>query len=611
MADEIVGKRILCEGFRGEIKYVGLVPPTSGEWYGVEWDDHSRGKHDGTHEGVKYFKSRHPMGGSFVRPKKVDFGISIFEALKQRYGQGGDSINEEDMYVMSGNNRWKAVEMVGAHSIQQKQSDYKTLREVSLRGLTVNGPDKENDFYKVAPNISELDLSKTLLSSWVDVAAITRNLEHLQILNLSENFLRLPSEPEQLLPSFSTVTVLFLNKMELGFEEVEVIVGMMPSLKELHVCHNCLKNLSNGRPWCLGRNQLHECPIHCGSQRMMMRTIMICTELYRGLNCLILNDNGIESIELGNKVQDGQADKLLFPVLQSLSLSRNKISQIQSINELNHLPKLSELRFKGNLLFRGETTFDSRQELLARVPSLASLNGSLMSFHGETSGGIMKVLVVFLLLHVREPKTVLDSGFHAVDSGIQVSLKERETAERAYLKKYAKCWINAGGNTADGQASSLNPAFVELHPRYEELIKVHGVPIEAERSQSSSKTLKDSLICILDDVLIQILLNIKETSLMHIQINCIFFSILNNTCTAVTITCLDAPDKKSVTKKLPGTMTIGKLKGLLYRLFKVDSSDQRLSSVDNKLGREVELDDDLRQLTFYSVQSGDTIYLRW
>jgi len=58
-------------------------------------------------------------------------------------------------------------------------------------------------------------------------------------------------------------------------------------------------------------------------------------------------------------------------------------------------------------------------------------------------------------------------------------------------------------------------------------------------------------------------------------------------------------------------MTIGKLKGLFNRLFKVDSSDQRLSSVDSKLGREVELDDDLRQLTFYSVQSGDTIYLRW
>ena len=94
------------------------------------------------------------------------------------------------------------------------------------------------------------------------------------------------------------------------------------------------------------------------------------------LSCLILNDNGIESIELGNKVQgsfqfytclyllhfllllfesdsktsfvpinlpfnttfnvinvifclDGQAGKFLFPVLQSLSLSRNKISQVR------------------------------------------------------------------------------------------------------------------------------------------------------------------------------------------------------------------------------------------------------------------------------------------
>ena len=29
-----------------------------GEWYGIEWDDPDRGKHDGTHEGVKYFECR-------------------------------------------------------------------------------------------------------------------------------------------------------------------------------------------------------------------------------------------------------------------------------------------------------------------------------------------------------------------------------------------------------------------------------------------------------------------------------------------------------------------------------------------------------------------------
>ena len=30
-----------------------------GEWYGVEWDEHSRGKHNGTREGMKYFESRY------------------------------------------------------------------------------------------------------------------------------------------------------------------------------------------------------------------------------------------------------------------------------------------------------------------------------------------------------------------------------------------------------------------------------------------------------------------------------------------------------------------------------------------------------------------------
>ena len=32
-----------------------------GEWYGIEWDDPDRGKHDGTHEGVKYFECRYTV----------------------------------------------------------------------------------------------------------------------------------------------------------------------------------------------------------------------------------------------------------------------------------------------------------------------------------------------------------------------------------------------------------------------------------------------------------------------------------------------------------------------------------------------------------------------
>ena len=46
--------------YLGTIQYSGPVPPTKGEWYGVEWDDATRGKHDGVHDatGVRYFSCR-------------------------------------------------------------------------------------------------------------------------------------------------------------------------------------------------------------------------------------------------------------------------------------------------------------------------------------------------------------------------------------------------------------------------------------------------------------------------------------------------------------------------------------------------------------------------
>lgn len=56
-----VGCRVASEGYYGTIKYEGEVPPTKGTWYGVDWDDHTRGKHDGSHKGTRYFTARYVM----------------------------------------------------------------------------------------------------------------------------------------------------------------------------------------------------------------------------------------------------------------------------------------------------------------------------------------------------------------------------------------------------------------------------------------------------------------------------------------------------------------------------------------------------------------------
>lgn len=80
-----VGRRVSCGGERATVRYVGPVPPTAGElmaevkghlqasvqlsvavppgvWLGLEWDEPSRGKHDGSHDGVQYFSCRYQPG---------------------------------------------------------------------------------------------------------------------------------------------------------------------------------------------------------------------------------------------------------------------------------------------------------------------------------------------------------------------------------------------------------------------------------------------------------------------------------------------------------------------------------------------------------------------
>ena len=81
----MVGDRIrdLSDNERATVLYVGLVPPTSGEWLGVNWDSNERGKHDGCNpkDGKRYFTASGSKSGSFVRPRKV---INNWSAQKDK-----------------------------------------------------------------------------------------------------------------------------------------------------------------------------------------------------------------------------------------------------------------------------------------------------------------------------------------------------------------------------------------------------------------------------------------------------------------------------------------------------------------------------------------------
>ena len=86
--EEVLGVRVEVGRDKATIRWKGVVGE-SGEWLGVEWDNPERGKHDGTHRGVRYFS---PVGNadccSFIRREKVtQWRIPLEEAVKEKYGK--------------------------------------------------------------------------------------------------------------------------------------------------------------------------------------------------------------------------------------------------------------------------------------------------------------------------------------------------------------------------------------------------------------------------------------------------------------------------------------------------------------------------------------------
>lgn len=54
------GTRVSLAGQLGTVRFAGNVDNTNGVWLGIEWDDPSRGKHDGINlkDAKRYFSCR-------------------------------------------------------------------------------------------------------------------------------------------------------------------------------------------------------------------------------------------------------------------------------------------------------------------------------------------------------------------------------------------------------------------------------------------------------------------------------------------------------------------------------------------------------------------------
>ncbi|CAI2166690.1 14465_t:CDS:10 [Funneliformis geosporum] len=505
--ENLLNKRIQFEDQLATVRYVGEVPPTKGEWLGVEWDHVSRGKHDGFHEGVRYFICSVPNSGSFIRySSKINIGRSFVEAVIVKYiGENVVTLQEneeksydaqKDLDVLHWAGTKLEVEALGWEKIRRKQRQLDRLNEVGLSFEQISHAGKPEEIEATCPNIVDLNLSKNLLSDWETVAKICEQLKKLEVLRLNYNRFQILEYSPIFPDAFKNLKNLSLNYTRISWKQIELLEQNFSVLENLQLGFNNIRlseefDESNKENF----KKLNKIKGFVKLKIINLESNIISSwnEIERfsdlpSLEILFVNNNAIDQIYYN---EDD------FPKLRHLNISDNKIGDWNSVNELNKFPSLQELRIKKN-------TFLSR---------------------------------------------------------------DRIDAERFYLKL---CITDM----------KLTEEIEKNHPRFKELCEIHGTPIADDISQkSSSSILKDRLLA----------LTISYRTGLK-----------------------DDPIKK-LSKKLLGTMEIRNLKNLIQKLFGIPSSQQKLyavTSFQEEQGTTIlklEMDDDLRQLSYYDLLSGDEI----
>ncbi|CAO3662689.1 unnamed protein product [Umbelopsis vinacea] len=434
-----LGDRIQVDENIATIRYIGPVDQTDGEWLGIEWDDASRGKHNGEKDGISYFSCRYPGAGSFIRysAKRVHAGTTLPLALKEKYLPSNLDLLQNDYnpehdkrHVQFGGNKSITVETVGFEKIERKLCNLESLAVAGLKSMRISSEGSELEIANTCPNLTDLDLSNNLITTWETVLKIVDQLRRLKILWL--NGMRLSKALDinvQCYSSFDSLKVLSLRSTLITCEDIRAIAPLLVNLEELSI----------------GCNELKDIDIVSNADTAFQRLRLIHLESNEIDSwekvCKLSKLPSLEQINLtGNKIPSiTSRNENAFPKLKYLHLNNNLISDWQSIDALDSYNTLEHVRCKDNPVFEGLDVYQINVQLVGRISSLARANGN----------------------------TILP--------------KDRADMERYYLK------LCTNGAASDGD-------IIKKHPRYHTLCEKHGKPIADKTEQNSSSALKNRLL---------------------------------------------------------------------------------------------------------------------
>lgn len=322
-----IGKRIELQEYIGTIKYIGPLLhkecPPSEIWLGIEWDDESRGKHNGTVEGKKYFETSKGLNnGSLIKLSKVNIGQKFSEAVDYKYNfyslegneihQFVDKTIETDNFIQA-NKKKINIELVGKEKAITEFAQTSRMVCVDLNHCLIRGFD--NNISTIFPNLEEISITSTLIDKWSKILFLLKEFPNLSMINLSENVFSFDDEFEQKIKEINTddknklkLEVLVLNKSKLDFYSLIKISPLFKTVDKLYLMGN---NLNKETYEKTEENKM----------KFIKENISVLQENVKQLHLLSVEKNKVESIYFIFKM-------FAFKEIHYLNLNQNKITQI-------------------------------------------------------------------------------------------------------------------------------------------------------------------------------------------------------------------------------------------------------------------------------------------
>ncbi|KAI0385801.1 Thioesterase/thiol ester dehydrase-isomerase [Hypomontagnella monticulosa] len=447
---KVIGDRLSYDGAVCTVRYIGEVEGTSGVWLGVEWDDPARGKHYGSHKGIRYFtcKSKAGAAASFVRPTRpADKPKSFVAAVTEKYA----SELEKTAVIKFSN---KVAEEVGFDKIQRKQAQLSELKVVIVDGARIASAysDGDEQIAKAFPKIVELDLSRNLFQQVGTVVTICSELPALRSLRLNGNRFQevLNEDLKDAKEALKDVKDLSLEETLMSWEEICYVATKFETLSTLSASANQLSSLPQTPLAALSSTLV--------SLNLEFNGFTAMTDIASLAGLTSLRNLHMKGNYISTITHDQSEDLPVFPTsLKYLDISYNRVSSWAFVDALpTCFPGMTSLRFSHNPIY------DDPDHKFSKEPKT-----------------ITEEAYMFTVGRLANLKT-LNFG--------TISESDRQDAEMFYLGRIGKHLAAA--------SESQEAEVIKQHGRYAELCELYGAPVVNRRKEINPAFLEARLVTV-------------------------------------------------------------------------------------------------------------------